>query len=245
MKCPHCGHEQASGSECEKCGLIFAKWKPPEAKEPNPVDDLPPPLESIFGDLNVVRLLESALPALSMIFDWRVAREYTVVDSVGRQRGSVMQESGAVFLRSRFALTAYPSQQPAMMFRRTGIFSPTVIDDPRGHRIGTVQRKFTLIRRRYDLADAAGRVFAIAMGSIMDRNKFALVDGTGQQRGEISKQYAGYMQEVSEAHRFKIDFMKTAWTPAQKAVILTAAICINRDVFENRQNKIGIVALGD
>ena len=245
MTCPHCGHDQASGAECEKCGVIFAKWKPPQPKEPNLADDLPPPLESIFGDLNVVRLLEEPLPMVSMMFDWPVAREFTVVDPVGRQRGSVVQEAGTVFIRKRFALTSYPSQQPAAVFRRTGVFSPAVVESPRGERMGSVQRKFTLIKRRYDLSDAAGRVFASAIGSIMDRGKFALIDGAGQQRGEISKQFAGYMQEVAEAHRFKIDFMKSAWTNAQKALILIAAIFIDFDVFQNRENKIGIVALGD
>jgi scramblase len=262
VKCPQCAHEQSSAVECEHCGIIFSKWKPHEAK-PEPVaepprDDLPPPLEAIFGDLNVLRLLETPLGTLAMMTGWPVAREFDVVDPVGRQRGSVAQAGrGAIpltgqaiaapWLRLRFGVFSYPSQQLAATFWRKGYlaFSEMFVDGARGERLGSVKRRFSLIRRYYDLRDASGQIFATVAGSLMSRGMFSIVDRAGQQHGEISKNWAGYTQEVAEARRFKLDFMNHHWTLAQRAVILAAAVSIDFDVFEHREDKIGIVALGD
>lgn len=253
MKCPQCAHEQTAAVECERCGIVFSKWKPPAAEGPR--DELQAPLEALFGELNVLRLLESPRGMLSMLTGWPVAREFDIVDSVGRQRGSAAQEGRAVmgqhfapsWLRMRFAVFSYPSQQLALTFHRTGwiAFAETIVEGARGERLGSVKRPFSIIRRKYELRDAAGRTFATAIGSLMDRNSFPIVDGAGQQRGEIARKWAGYGQEVNEARRFKLDFMNHHWTVAQRAVILAAAVCIDFDVFERRQDKTGIIALGD
>src|SRR5205085_10579887 len=116
MKCPQCGHEQAPAIECEHCGIIFSKWKPHETEAPS---DLPSPLEAIFGDLNVLRLLESPKGILSMITGWTVAREFDIVDPVGRQRGTAAQENRVIFAPRRFAVFSYPSQQLALTFSQT------------------------------------------------------------------------------------------------------------------------------
>ena len=35
MHCPKCNHEQEdSKTECIKCGIVFAKYRPPEESEP-------------------------------------------------------------------------------------------------------------------------------------------------------------------------------------------------------------------
>jgi hypothetical protein len=52
-------------------------------------------------------------------------------------------------------------------------------------------------------------------------------------------------QEFVDAQRFKIDFMNHSWPPAQRAVILAAAVTIDFDAFENRKDRIGILAIGD
>jgi len=66
-----------------------------------------------------------------------------------------------------------------------------------------------------------------------------VLDAGGQQRCEISKPYAGYTEEaVTQARKFKVDFMNHPWTIAQRALILVAAVCIDFDVFERRRSNI-------
>src|SRR6266508_1399364 len=45
MTCPKCGFEQDGGTDCLRCGIIMARYKPPPASPPQPtptVDSLSP-----------------------------------------------------------------------------------------------------------------------------------------------------------------------------------------------------------
>ncbi|HJT15814.1 MAG TPA: phospholipid scramblase-related protein, partial [Thermoanaerobaculia bacterium] len=199
-------------------------------------EDLPPPLPAIFGDHNVIRLQESALPALAVVTGCPVAREFDIVDPVGRQLGSISQQSGRLGTGwPQFAAFAYPAQQLAMQWNRTGLFGGAAATGHRGEAIGSVQRKWSLLTRRYELHDSAGRLFATVVSTWTKRGVFPVLDAAGQQRGEISKPYGGYTQEmVTQARRFTINFANHPWTVAQRALLLVAAVSIDFDVFESR-----------
>jgi hypothetical protein len=241
MRCPQCGHEQSSTIECEHCGIIFSKWKPHEVAE-----GLPAALEALLGNVNVLRLNENPRGVLSMVTGWEVAREFDVVDSVGRQRGSAAEQGQGVFaslgrtflsswLSVQFAVFTYPSQQLALTLRRPffWFFSEITVDGFRGERLGSAKRRFSLLRKCYDLRDASGQTFATIASPLFHPWTFPIFDRSGQQRAEIAKKWAGMTEEmITEAQRFKIDFMNHGWPLAQRAVILATALTIDFDSFE-------------
>ena len=153
--------------------------------EPSPERDLQPPLETRFRDHNVIRLQENALPTLAVVTNWPVAREFDVVDPVGRQLGSISQQSGRLGMGwPQFAAFAYPTQQLAMSWDRWMPFSGAVVKGHRRETIGSVQRRFSLVRRRYELRDAARRPFAAVVSTLMKRWIFPILDAAGQQCAE-------------------------------------------------------------
>ena len=243
MKCPQCGHEQSSGVECEQCGIIFNKWKPHEVAE-----GLPSPLDALLGNANVLRLNENPRGVLSMVTGWEVAREFDIVDSVGRQRGSAAEQGqGALasigrtffsgWLSVQFAVFTYPSQQLALTLRRPffWFFSEMTIAGAHGERLGSAKRRFSLLRKRYVLLDASGQTVATIASPLFHPWTFPIFDRSGQQRAEIAKKWAGMTEEmITEAQRFKIDFMNHDWPHAQRAVILATALSIDFDSFEWR-----------
>ncbi len=202
-------------------------------------EDLDGPLGALFGDLNVIRLIENPRGLLSMATGWPVAREFDIVDSVGRQRGSAAQEGAGIApaaSRRRFAVFSYPTQELIATFFRTGFWaSHTTIEGAHGERIGSVQRRFSLLRLRYDLRDSAERTFGTVVSSAMQRWVLPVFDRTGQQRGEISRKWGGLSQELSDARRMQIDFKNYGWTVAQRAVIIATAVCVDFDTFEGRR----------
>ena len=249
MKCPQCGHEQSSTVECEHCGIIFSKWKPHEVAD-RP-EGLPSPLEALLGNANVLRLNENPRGVLGMLTGWEVAREFDVVDSIGRQRGSAADQGQGVFaslgrtffsgwLAVQFAVFSYPSQQLALSLRRPffWFFSEITVEGAPGERLGSAKRRFSLLRKHYDLLDASGQMFATITSSLFHPWTFPIFDRSGQQRAEIAKKWAGMTQEmITEAQRFKIDFMNHDWPLAQRAVILATALTIDFDSFEWRRHR--------
>ena len=188
-----------------------------------------------------------------MLTGWAVAREFDIVDSIGRQRGSVAQQGQDVvstlgrtffsgWLAIQFAVFSYPSQQLAMTLRRPffWLFSEMTIDGASGERLGSAKRRFSMITKRYDLRDASGQTFATIATPLLHPWTFPIFDRSGQQRAEIAKKWAGMTEEmITEAQRFKIDFMNHDWPLAQRAVILGTALSIDFDSFEWKGRRRG------
>jgi len=104
------------------------------------------------------------------------------------------------------------------------------------------RRRFSLIRKRYELRDASGHTFATIVSPLLHPWTFQVFDGAGQQRAEIAKKWAGMAEEmITGAQRFKVDFMNHQWALAQRAVILATALTIDFDSFESRRNRSGVV----
>lgn len=261
MRCPHCGHEQTAGTECEGCGVIFNKWKPqPDAAVAEPGQTSP--LDELLHDLNVLRLNENPRGTLSMLTGWEPAREFDIVDSIGRARGTAAEQGRGVFagigrslfsqwLAVQFSVFTFSSQRLAMTLRRPffWFFSTMTVDGPRGERLGTVTRRFSLVRKRYELRDGRGQTFATIETPLLHPWTYPVFDRTGQQRAEIAKRWAGMAEEmITGAQKFRVDFMNTDWPLTQRAVILATALSIDFDSFESRRNRssaFGVVSAVD
>ena len=210
--------------------------------------ELPGPLESLFGGANVLRLNENPRGVLALVTGWQNAREFDIVDSVGRMRGTAAEQGRGIlgfmsrtvlsgWLPLQFAVFSDPSQERVMTLGRPffWLFSEMTVDGERGQRLGSVKRRFSIIRKRYDLRDAAGHTFATIASPLLHPWTFSIFDRSGQQRAEISKKWAGMTGEmITGAQRFKIDFMNHDWPLAQRAVIFATALSIDFDSFEGR-----------
>ena len=106
-----------------------------------------------------------------------------------------------------------------------------------GEVVGRVKRRWSLLRRVYELSDARGLVFARIVSPLLRIWTFPILDGSGQQRGQISKKWSGAMQEYwTDADKFRIEF-GAAWSHGQRAVIVAAAVAIDFDFFENNKGR--------
>ena len=79
------------------------------------------------------------------------------------------------------------------------------VSDGSGQRIGSMQRRFSFLTRRFDLMDATGRIVAEMRGPIFRPYTF-MVYQQGQEVGRVTKQWSGVGREMfTDADTFKVE----------------------------------------
>ena len=88
-------------------------------------------------------------------------------------------------------------------------FAHLHVSDGSGQRIGSMQRRFSFLTRRFDLMDATGRIVAEMRGPIFRPFTF-MVYQQGQEVGRVTKQWSGVGRRCSPTPIPS----KWKWTPA-------------------------------
>ena len=116
------------------------------------------------------------------------------------------------------------------------IFSRMKVSDKKGP-VGEVNQKFSLLNRRYELVPYFGSRRLTLTGPIFRPWTFNIQSGT-QQLGSICKKWSGLMKEAfTRADTFEVSFDSGDLQPAEKKLILAAAIAVDIDYFEQKQKR--------
>jgi len=116
-------------------------------------------------------------------------------------------------------------------FRR--FFHEATITGAAGEPLGTVQRRFGVLRRRYEVRDAADGGTYQLTGTVLHPWTFDVLRD-GARCGRIVKRWSGLFRESSgDADRFEADFPQD-WPERHKALLLGAALLLDSAHFENR-----------
>lgn len=256
MNCPKCGYQQSGTVECGQCGVIFAKWKPQdavaaavEADEIAP-DDPRFALETLLKS-NRLTIDQHSREWYEILLNWEQANEYAISDGQGRHRGWVVEQGRGfkaalrrVFLGSHrplvLAVFSTFRDEVILELRRPFYFFLSTMDvvTPEGRKLGTIEHQLTLLRRTYTLRDPSGREFAKIVSPLMKIWTFPVYDQFGEQRGVITKKWAGVGQEwFTDADKFGLQFTNDNWSLDQRACVFAAALTIDFDFFENNQKR--------
>lgn len=257
VRCPKCGHQQSGGVECEACGVIFRKASAvgagfvqrdiPRAAEWTPAT----PIGALVMGADVLQIDQDPKGWLEVLLDWERANEYAVTDSLGRTRGYVVEQGRgfAAALRRTFlgshrplhlAVISPDERKVVLDLNRPWYFFLSVMDvtTPEGRKLGRIVHRWSFIRRTYDLEDETGRVFARIASKVFSIWTFPIFDPSGVQIAEVTKAWAGLMQEwMTDADKFYIRFQGRSLTEEQRAVIFAAALTIDFDFFENNTRR--------
>ncbi len=106
------------------------------------------------------------------------------------------------------------------------------VSDGSGQRIGSMQRRFSLLTRRFDLMDGSGSVVAEMRGPIFRPFTF-MVYQQGQEIGRVTKQWSGIGREAfTDADTFKVEVDTGRMDEDFSLLMLASAIAIDLDFFE-------------
>lgn len=193
-----------------------------------------------------------------ILVDWETRNQYALVDEAGAELGSIAEKAGGwwSFLRRGFLRSHRPleaavcdrSGRPVLQLARPFflLFSDLDVRTADGGSLGRVRRRFGVLYKRYDLLGATGERFARIASPRWRLWTFPVASDDGLRSATISKQWKGLVHEAfTDADTFLVDFGTPAWSDAERAVILCAALSIDFDFFENNQGSRGLLRLGD
>jgi len=169
---------------------------------------------------------------------------YTVTDASGREVLLAAEEGGSTLarlflkgLRPFDMLIAAPEGAPILHLHRPFrfYFHEIGVNDAGGNALGSIQKRFAWVRRRYDVLDARGSLIYTLFGPILKPWTFFIKRGDAEV-GKIAKKWSGLGKEAfTKADNFGIKFPSTA-DPRQKAVLLGAVFLIDFVHFESKGN---------
>ena len=134
---------------------------------------------------------------------------------------AVLSEDGQVILRIVRPFRFY--------FHRANVL------DAQGRMLGTIQRRFSILRRIYSVLDASGEEVFQLFGPILHPWTFEIKAG-GEEFGKITKKWSGLMKEsFTDADNFGVTF-PADWDVRAKAIFLGAVFLIDFVHFENKGN---------
>ena len=100
--------------------------------------------------------------------------------------------------------------------------------------IGAVARRFGILRKKFDVLSADGRLLLSVSSPFWRLWTFPFMrDGT--QRAIIQKKWSGLLQEaVTDADNFRVEFSDPALNKVERILVLVASIYIDLLYFENK-----------
>lgn len=250
ISCPKCGHEQPGGSECVECGVIFSRVREVDQRreiaDAAAKDRFSSPMHAFLNGTTMLQIDQHARHWWEILFDFEQRNRYSVSDQL-RHRGYVV-EQGRTFLDvlTRLLLGSHrplhlsvlgEHEEVAMSLRRPfyWLFSRMVVSDGSGAEVGVVLKRWSLLRKKYELQES-GRTFAEISSGFFRIWTFPVVDLDGAPIATVSKKWGGLLREfATDADRFRVEFTSPTLSVRQKAVIFAAALSIDFDYFENNR----------
>jgi uncharacterized protein YxjI len=170
--------------------------------------------------------------------------KYAVMDSSGRDLYAAVEEGGSLLLRwflkalRPFEINVYTfDRRPVLKLKRPFrfYFHELKIMEPGGRTLGTIQRRFSLLRRIYSVLDRSGNEIFQLFGPILHPWTFEIRKNE-KEYGKITKKWSGLLKEgFSDADNFGVTFPAT-WDVSVKSLFLGAVFLIDFVHFENKGN---------
>ena len=170
--------------------------------------------------------------------------KYVILDTYGNELYIAAEEGGSTLLRwflkalRPFQITVRtPDNQLVLRVVRPFrfFFHELNIFDSRGQLLGTLQKRFALLRRIYSVLDSSGRELFQLFGPILHPWTFEIKNGDNEY-GKITKKWSGLLKEgFTDADNFGVSF-PVEWDKKIKALFLGAVFLIDFVHFENTGN---------
>lgn len=189
-----------------------------------------------------------------ILIDFETRNQYQVIDEDQNEVGTISEVSSGIggFMKrnvfgSHRSLDVRVHDADGSAVVRLArpffwLFSSLDVLAEGGAKLGTVERRFGLIRKKYDLLDEHGHCFAKISSPLWRLWTFPAEHEREGGTAEVSKKWGGALREIfADADTFRVAIESGTWTATERWVLFAAAISIDFDFFENNQGSDGLL----
>ncbi len=180
-----------------------------------------------------------------ILSSFETKNKYIVLDQAGNELYMALEEGGSTVMRMflkawrpfEIFVRTLDQQQVIHVVRPFRFYFHEInVYGPDNKLLGTIKKKFSIIRRIYDVLDSSGKEIFQLFGPILHPWTFNIMDDQSREQGKITKKWSGLMKEgFSDADNFGVMF-PAEWPAEQKAIFLGAVFLIDFVHFENKGN---------
>ncbi|MBI9077142.1 MAG: scramblase [Desulfatibacillum sp.] len=170
---------------------------------------------------------------------------YTVFDMAGNEMYAAVEDGGFFLwrwilkaLRPFVILILGQNQSPVIKVQRPFrfYFHQAYIFDSTERLLGSIKRRFSILRKKYSVYDSTGAEIYQLFGPILHPWTFEIRDESGTEYGKITKKWSGLLKEgFTDADNFGVIF-PGEWPVQRKALFLGAVFLIDFVHFENKRS---------
>ena len=166
---------------------------------------------------------------------------YEILTPDGQSLLYAYEESGGmarVFLKTHRPLDIQviePDGRPILSVSRDFFWflSHLHVSDGSGNHIGTLNRQFAVLKRRFTMTDSNDRPFGQITGSLFRPYTFFVQNSNNREIGRITKQWSGLLREgLTDADTFQVQFSDAERSHEFRLLLLASAFAIDLDFFE-------------
>ena len=189
-----------------------------------------------------------------ILIDFETRNQYQVIDEDQNEVGTISEVSSGIggFMKrnvfgSHRSLDVRVHDADGSAVVRLArpffwLFSSLDVLAEGGAKLGTVERRFGLIRKKYDLLDEHGHCFAKISSPLWRLWTFPAEHEREGGTAEVSKKWGGALREIfADADTFRVAIESGTWTATERWVLFAAAISIDFDFFEINQGSDGLL----
>ena len=190
-----------------------------------------------WPELNVRQEVEH----LEAFTGFETKNRYSVVSPDGKKLLHAAEESGflgRMFLKSHRPLTIHVVDiqgQPVLEASRSffWFFSHLHVRDGAGKPLGSLRRRFAILKRTFTLEDSSGQPVAEVKGPLLRPNTF-MIYKQGTEVARVTKQWSGVLKEAfTDADTFQVRLDNRAMNQESSLLVLATAFAIDLDFFES------------
>lgn len=114
-------------------------------------------------------------------------------------------------------------------------FERIEIRDASGQLLGAIQKRFSILTKRFDVENARGMVIMEVSSPIWKIWTFTFMH-QGAQIAQVKKKWSGLLAEgFTDKDNFAVEFTSPSMTEQEKTLVMTSAVFIDLLYFENKQ----------